>query len=159
MICTLNQVDKTQLGQLSYALSRRFAWIRVGVPEDLNRFIVDIFEQLGYLSTPKDYTLPNPIADMWQEVNNLRELGGAPIIDFLRLAKALKPDLDLLSSPDGNSAMQKVFVDCFSVTVTPLLDGIRELDAKELTERLSSAWHLEEKYRKKLTIIVRDLAI
>ena len=39
LVCTLNTYDKASLFQMSYALSRRFAWIYLGAPTDLAAFV------------------------------------------------------------------------------------------------------------------------
>lgn len=159
MICTLNQVDKTQLGQVSYALSRRFAWIRIGVPEDLKSFILDILEQQGLLKSTKDVNLPSPAADMWASVNVVREIGGAPIIDFIKLISNLAPSVDLLSSPAGNPKLQNVMILALGASVLPLLDGIRRVDAENLHSKLTAAWHLEQGQQNQLRVCLMELAL
>lgn len=159
MICTLNQVDKTQLGQLSYALSRRFAWIRIGIPDNPHHFLVDILERLGFLKAKKDYNASNPIADMWVEVNKVRELGGAPFIDMIKLLRELDEGIDLLSDPANNQAYQELLIHSFAASVSPLLDGIRTMEADELVSAIAKAWSLDISKIKSLKLYIDELAI
>ena len=88
MICTLNQADKSQLEQVSLAMTRRFTWIRIGVPSDIRSFVHTMLAKLALLKCPYSELLPNPVADAWRIVGGFRELGAAPAIDFLKLASA-----------------------------------------------------------------------
>lgn len=156
MLCTLNQVDKSQLEQISFALSRRFTWIRIGVPEDLGEFVRAMVEKNGLLKGANDAALPNPIAAMWQIVNEYRELGGAPALDFIRLAGSIDPALDFLAPL--TPAAQEVFILVLASTFLPLLDGISRSEANECSERIASAWSLSEVNAKDLNRRFMDLA-
>lgn len=134
LITTLNTVDKSQLGQLSYALSRRFAWIKIGVPEDLNKFVLRVLER------EDEPALPNPVADLWSAVNNVRQIGGAPIIDLIKTAKELDDGIDLLTIP--NEELQEILITVTSMYILPLLDGIRRKEAEILIELIAGSWRL-----------------
>ena len=140
MLCTLNQVDKTQLEQISFALSRRFTWIRIGIPEDPRAFVREQAAKRGLLKGANDAALPNPVADMWVAINRYRELGGAPAIDFLKLAASMEPDIDFLAAP--NPVAQETFTLVMASTFLPLLDGITRAEARECSEAISLAWGL-----------------
>lgn len=140
MLCTLNQVDKTQLEQISFALSRRFTWIRIGIPEDPRAFVREMLVKLGLLKGANDAALPNPIADMWTIVNRHRELGGAPVIDFLRLASGVDDSIDFLAAP--SSSAQDTFILVLASTFLPLLDGISRAEAMECSAAVTAAWGL-----------------
>jgi 5-methylcytosine-specific restriction enzyme B len=139
LIATINTVDKSQLGQISYALSRRFAWIKIGVPKD-------IFESTRILmGREADKHLPNPIAEMWAAVNRIRKIGGAPIIDCIKTLKEMEPTLDLLSVP--NDSYQDYLLIVVQMYILPLLDGIRQNEAYSFAEQLKNSWSLSiEKY-------------
>jgi hypothetical protein len=140
MLCTLNQVDKTQLEQISFALSRRFTWIRIGIPEDPKAFVRDMLAKLGLLHGANDPALPNPVAAMWEIVNRHRELGGAPVIDFLKLASGVDENIDFLAAP--NAAAQETFILVMASTFLPLLDGISRAEAMDCAAAISQAWGL-----------------
>ncbi|OUM89018.1 AAA family ATPase [Parageobacillus thermoglucosidasius] len=139
IIATINTVDKSQLGTISYALSRRFAWIKVGVPDDLYGFVRSI------LNRPDEENAPNPIADMWVAVNKIRPIGGAPIIDFIKTAQIMKPDIDLLTEP--NDELQDLLIANLEMYILPLLDGIRQIQAETFITELSESWKLGDKKR------------
>ncbi len=140
MLCTLNQVDKSQLEQISFALSRRFTWIRIGIPDDPAAFVRGQIEKLGLLKGRADADLPNPVADMWLIANRHRELGGAPVIDFLRLAAAMGPEIDFLSEPTLQA--QETYIVVMASTFLPLLDGISRAEAMDCAAAIISAWGL-----------------
>ncbi len=141
MLCTLNQVDKTQLEQISFALSRRFTWIRIGIPEDPRSFVREMLDQFGLLRGANDAAHPNPIADMWAIVNQYRELGGAPVRDFLRLASGVDGTIDFLAIP--TAAVQDTFILVLASTFLPLLDGISRAEAMACSMAIKQAWGLQ----------------
>lgn len=157
MICTLNQIDKTQLGQVSYALTRRFAWIRIGAPENLRDFVVEMLDRNSLLKGAKDSSLANPTADMWEKVNAIREIGGAPIIDFIRLAAKMDETIDFLAVPSPET--QGTFLMALGAAVLPLLDGIRRREAEDLLEGVSTSWGLDSQRKAALARYVLDLAV
>jgi len=147
LICTLNTYDKTQLGQISYALSRRFAWIKVGVPVDPDAFVEEIAAMLG-VPTPAA-ALVNPIGTMWKTVNAVREIGGAPIVDFIKAVRAIDPTADLFALPAGTRLL--AFISAFRMCVLPLMDGISQIDASEMASRISQDWVLDAATSETLT--------
>ena len=130
----LNTVDKTQLGQLSYALSRRFAWIKIGVPEDLIEFTTIFMNRVG------DISFPNPIADLWSAVNEIRPIGGAPIIDVIRTIEEMDSNVDFLTNPDDN--YQDLLLSSLTMYILPLLDGISRREAEAFVDSISDCWGL-----------------
>ena len=142
MICTLNTADKNQLEQVSLAMTRRFTWIRIGVPTDLRSFVQTMLAKLALLKAPYDDLLPNPVADAWQIVCGFRELGPAPAIDFLKLAASVDKSIDFLASPLPST--QRVFIAAFAATFIPLLDGISKDEAVDMALALSVAWKLSD---------------
>ncbi|SAI72944.1 5-methylcytosine-specific restriction enzyme B [Bordetella ansorpii] len=139
LICTLNTYDKTQLGQISYALSRRFAWIKVGAPADLDVFVSEMANRIG-VAVPNPIPV-NPIGAMWRSVNTIREIGGAPIVDFIRTIQALDPAADLFALPAGATA--EPFLSAFRMCVLPLMDGLSPREAGDLATGISAEWALD----------------
>lgn len=134
IIATLNTVDKSQLGQISYALTRRFAWIKVGIPEDLEDFILSIINRIS------EKGKPNPLVDLWSEINKIRQIGGAPIIDCIKTIRELSPDLDILTQPDEQ--YQRILIMVTSMYIIPMLDGIREREGIEFVTNIAEKWNL-----------------
>lgn len=148
LICTLNTYDKTQLGQISYALSRRFAWIKVGAPSDPDDFTAQMAQRLG--ATVPAQIPSNPVGAMWRAVNALREIGGAPIVDFIRTARSLDPAVDLFAIPTG--AVTDTFLSAFRMCVLPLMDGLSPREAADLAAGISTAWTLDSARASRLAL-------
>lgn len=157
LVCTLNQVDKSQLEQISFALQRRFVWIRVGVPDDLHEFVRTMLGRLGLLKGANDPALPNPLGEMWAIVNRRRELGGAPVIDFMRLAAAMDSTIDFLAQP--SAATQGIFVVALGATFIPMLDGMTRGEAQACADEISAAWLLASGLKSELTTRLMEVAV
>ena len=150
IIATLNTVDKSQLSQISYALSRRFAWIRVDVPADQERFVEEIIvrEQASALRP-----LITQITDMWCTVNSIREIGGAPIIDFIKMVSAMWEEALGETSQDRSTA---TLMSALSMVILPLLDGISVTEAEQLQTGLNEEWCLDQEMQSLLTDLIMD---
>jgi 5-methylcytosine-specific restriction enzyme B len=157
IVCTLNTVDKSSLGQISYALARRFTWIKIGVPEDLVGFVFQILTKEG-LTKGKAQETENPVATMWSRVNKVREIGGAPIIDFIKIAHQMKTDIDFQVVP-GDDDTRDVFLAALRMFFLPLLDGIQRSEANQLKEGIASAVGFGEKHKSLLGIDLDDIAL
>jgi MoxR-like ATPase len=154
LICTLNTYDKTQLGQISYALSRRFAWIKVGAPSDLDAFVREMAGRLGV--TVPIPTPANPIGAMWRAVNTAREIGGAPIVDFLKTLRALDHDVDPFAPPFGGAA--EAFLSAFRMCVLPLMDGLSPREASDLANSVAASWGLDAERAERLNLDCREFS-
>ena len=49
IVATINSMDKAALYQMSFALTRRFGWIYVDVPSDLQGFLLAVMRRLGFI--------------------------------------------------------------------------------------------------------------
>jgi MoxR-like ATPase len=148
LICTLNTYDKTQLGQISYALSRRFAWIKVGAPSDPDKFVEEIAGRLG--TAVPNPAPANPVGAMWRAVNAAREIGGAPIVDFIKTLRAIDNRIDPFAQPVGAAA--DAFLSAFCMCVLPLMDGLSPRQATELANAVALAWALDANRAARLTL-------
>jgi MoxR-like ATPase len=140
LICTLNQIDKTQLEQISFALQRRFVWIRIGIPDNLEHFVFSMLRKFNCISEEQEQPSRIPLADFWRAINKCRELGGAPVIDFIKLAHGMKPEIDFLVAPDTDT--QNIYMLAMAATFLPLLDGISKAEAHSCASEVASAWGL-----------------
>jgi 5-methylcytosine-specific restriction protein B len=154
LICTLNTYDKTQLGQISYALSRRFAWIKVGAPTDPDKFTEQMASRLG-ITVPTPIPA-NPVGAMWRAVNAAREIGGAPIVDFLKTLCALDHGIDPFAQPAGVAA--DAFLSAFSMCVLPLMDGLSPREATDLATNVAAAWALDANRAARLTLDCKEFS-
>jgi len=130
LICTINSIDKASLYQMSYALTRRFAWIYVPVPQDTSSFVRE-FTEIGLGGEQED----NPLGRMWAEVNRVREIGAAPVIDMIRYIRttnnALNFQAQLSSETDA-----VLYGDALEVCMLPMLDGILREEGERLSDIL-----------------------
>src|SRR5262249_3754276 len=89
LLATINSLDKASLYQMSYALMRRFAWIHVDVPADIDSFIRDY--ALAHGNAPPSPVSVSPLGVVWRAVIQVRRLGPAPFIDVIRYCRASDP--------------------------------------------------------------------
>ena len=142
IIATINSIDKAALYQMSFALTRRFGWIYIDTPRDLNGFLFEIMVRLG-LARPEDKPEgPIPLVHVWEAVNRARVIGPAPVIDMIKTIHAMDSNVDLLVSPTGNQAA--FYLDSFFMYVLPMLDGILRREASEITKAIRDALRLSE---------------
>lgn len=139
LLATINTVDKASLYQMSYALSRRFAWILIDVPSDLIGFIID------YLIFKKRFTedrdplpITLPLATIWAAVNHVRPLGAAPIIDIIELCYATDNEFNFSRTPP-TVEQQAAYLNGFYAFLLPLLDGILRSDAEHIGKSVAAA--------------------
>jgi 5-methylcytosine-specific restriction protein B len=141
LIATINSIDKASLYQMSYALSRRFAWIYVDAPSDTAGFIKDYLEKARGQET-RAVATPPPLASIWSAVNQVRLIGAAPVIDAIQAMERLTPGLDLLAAPEGDA--QVAYLDVFDLYFLPLLDGILSHEAEAIAIGVSGALGLAD---------------
>lgn len=132
LIATINTIDKASLYQLSYALTRRFAWIFLDKPEDTNRFVRDYCTARTAVQAPPAIPHTIPLARIWDVVNQVRPIGPAPIIDIIMMCAAEMPDFDFFRAPDDK--MRGLYLDGFFAFLLPMLDGILRDDANGIAE-------------------------
>lgn len=140
LIATINTIDKAGLFRMSYALSRRFAWIFVDVPTDLDAFVGEFLGRRAGapLATPAGGFA---LANMWRSVNDLRPLGAAPFIDMINHCRAVETTFDFQVSPVAERQID-VYLDAFRVHVMPMLDGLIRIDLESLGNEVLSVLNL-----------------
>ena len=119
---------------MSYALSRRFAWIYLDVPEDLQGFITQYSADRGWQGDPLLMTDPNgqpsPLARIWGAINDVRAIGPAPIIDVIEFCK------DILVSPQWDQTnWPTALLYALTTFIVPQMEGI----SREQSQALSDA--------------------
>lgn len=138
LIATINSIDKSSLYQMSYALTRRFAWIYVDVPDDLDQFISD------YLNL-KEISFEGascPVAEIWRTINDYRPIGPAPIIDWINAILAMDESFNLFAKPDNIQC--EMYIDGFEMFLLPMLDGLFKDAANRIATSICSALSLDD---------------
>lgn len=133
IIATINTIDKASLYQMSYALSRRFAWIFVDVPADLDGFVRDILAKQGITAAVPDGGFV--LKRIWEAVNKYRPMGPAPFIDVIGHCRAADETFDFSAPPTADAA--RTYLDAFRVHVMPMLDGLLKSDLQAIAIEVS----------------------
>ena len=131
IFATINSIDKASLYQMSYALTRRFAWIYLDVPTDLNDFLQQYLarEQIQEVGSQS-----LPLARVWQAVNAVRLIGPAPVIDMIKVMREMDSGLDFSAEPTEEQAA--IYLDGFDMFFLPMLDGIYRDGAQAITQAI-----------------------
>ena len=143
IIATINTVDKASLYQMSYALSRRFAWVFVDVPVNLADFVRRYVGRRGGKLSAGD----PPLARIWSAVNELRPLGAAPFIDIISYCLTDDANFDFAAEPGTAAAGNVSYLDAFKVFVVPMLDGLIEDQLQRLADVVCETLHVDETTR------------
>ena len=144
LICTLNTYDKASLFQMSYALSRRFAWVYLGAPDDLAAFVREWTAREGWSEDPLAQASVDDggpaIVKIWSAINDIRAVGPAPIIDVMATARHLAFPKD----GDHNAMNWKVAAaHALNLFVTMQMEGISQDQAGSLGDAIEDALKLD----------------
>jgi hypothetical protein len=93
---------------------------------------------------------------MWRAVNTAREIGGAPIADFLRTLRALDLRVDAFAPPAGAAA--DAFLSAFRMCILPLMDGLSPREAADLASSVAAAWALDASRANRLIMDCREFS-
>ena len=124
---------------MSYALTRRFAWIYIDAPTNLDSFLFEFFDKEKILCGPNDGFA---LAEIWREVNQIRVVGPAPILDMIRIMRSIDINFNFSSRPNKQSA--SVYLDAFDMFLLPMLDGIFKEAAERIIQRLIQILDLQD---------------
>ena len=158
ILATINSIDKASLYQMSYALTRRFAWIYVDAPQDMNAFLEEYLSRKGLLKAAVATSTP-PIVAIWAGVNAVRPVGAAPVIDIIKAVAAIDPSIDFLKPANESSAT--AYMDGFFMFLMPMLDGILRHQAEQVAASCVAALGLSPDSEGAVALTARllDMAI
>jgi len=142
IIATINSIDKAALYQMSFALTRRFGWIYVDVPSDLQNFLLALMRKWNIVGEESSPTGEMALTRIWRAVNGVRVIGPAPILDMLKTILAIEGETDFLHAPNNDQAT--AYLDGFYMYVLPMLDGILQNGAREIAIAVREALGLAE---------------
>ncbi|CCU78693.1 enzyme; Degradation of DNA [Halanaerobium saccharolyticum subsp. saccharolyticum DSM 6643] len=79
IIATMNTLDKTSLYEMSYAFMRRFAFVPVPIPEEIDKELLEnYFDKWG-----EDTNDTKNIVELWSTINDYRKIGPAIVKDII----------------------------------------------------------------------------
>lgn len=81
IIATMNTIDKASLYEMSYAFMRRFAFIPVGIPKNINSDLIERYLDVWNMDT---YPNVDTLTAIWKLINNYRKIGPAIVEDIAR---------------------------------------------------------------------------
>lgn len=142
IIATINSMDKAALYQMSFALTRRFGWIYVDVPSDLQGFLLAIMRRWGLIGEDVESNDEMALMRIWRAVNAVRVIGPAPILDMLKTIREIDSGTDFLREPTRDEAT--AYLDGFYMYLLPMLDGILNADAVVVAASVAQALGLAE---------------
>jgi len=157
LIATINSIDKASLYQMSYALARRFGWVYVDAPRDLDAFVVEFARRDGLLTIDPPQGTATPLGALWRAINEVRVIGPAPIIDLMKTVAMLSPDVDFTTAP--SAAQRTSYIDGIELYLVPMLDGILAHQAEAIAESGVAALGLDQEQADYLKRRFADLAI
>lgn len=121
IIGTMNTYDKTSLYEMSYAFMRRFAFIPVGVPKNIDKDLVAKYLNIWGIEDKSinNVDLKEGLAEVWNIINKYRRVGPAIIEDIARYV-----------SVEGD------YTSAVILYVLPQFEGVMENDIKKFAEEL-----------------------
>lgn len=117
IIGTMNTVDKASLFEMSYAFMRRFAFIPVGIPRNINETLVRRYLMMWNIT---DYSYTKELTEIWKLINEYRKIGPAIIGDIARY-----------TAYDGD------FISALMLYVLPQFEGVAEHRIEQFIQKLA----------------------
>lgn len=116
IVGTMNTLDKASLYEMSYAFMRRFAFIPVGVPEQITISLVSKYLAIWKMDS---YNSIETLQFIWEKINNYRKVGPAIIKD---IANYTNYNTD--------------FTSAIILYVLPQFEGLMEYQIEEFTTEM-----------------------
>ena len=157
IIATINSIDKASLYQMSYALSRRFGWVYIDAPTDTRAFVTQYLGRDGPGETEPPLDVECPLADFWTQINLVRPLGPAPIIDSIETIRQMDSEAEFFGR--ASASMKTFLLDAIDMVFLPLLDGIPTLDGDTLAEESVRIFELDEKQANRIRDRMKSVAV
>lgn len=142
IIATINSIDRASLYQMSFALMRRFGWIYVDAPRDLQSFLLAVMRKWGWIEVESNSVDEMALTQVWKTVNAVRVIGPAPMLDMLKTIRQIESDVDFLRVPEPDEAM--AYLDGFYMYLLPMLDGILHREARDIATGVRRALGIVE---------------
>lgn len=157
LIATINSIDKASLYQMSYALARRFGWVYVDAPRDLDGFVIEFARREGLLTNDPPQNAATPLGALWRAINQVRAIGPAPVIDLMKTVAMLSPGIDFTTAPSPEQCSS--YIDGIELYLVPMLDGILAHEAEAIADAGIEALGLDNNQASYLKRRFAELAI
>ncbi|MCL9818394.1 MrcB family domain-containing protein [Natronocalculus amylovorans] len=122
LLATMNTYDKTSLYQMSYAFMRRFAFVPVSIPSEIDDELIQEYAEAWYENPISDETAAIT-AELWETINEVRAIGPAIIRDMLSQVR------------DRESSE---FTDALIMYVMPQLEGLPKRKQRSFPEKVAA---------------------
>jgi len=122
LLATMNTYDKTSLYQMSYAFMRRFAFVPVSIPPEIDSELIQEYAEVWYGSRVSDETA-TITTELWKTINEVRTIGPAIV-------------RDILSEVRGRESPE--FTDALIMYVMPQLEGLPKTDQRDFPEKIAA---------------------
>ena len=139
LIGSINTFDKASLYEMSYAFMRRFAFIPIGIPRDINEELVNSYLPLWGI---EEYNYSSTLTTIWRYINEYRQIGPAIIED---IAHFTQESMDFTSAvilyvlPQFEGLMDEEIL-----TFIEKLGGVEEIDKSRLLHFAIDFFHIKE---------------
>ncbi len=86
IIGTMNTFDKTSLYEMSYAFMRRFAFVPINVPNNINKDLIDKYLKIWKIKDKvfNEISIADGLTELWKIINKYRIIGPAIIEDIAK---------------------------------------------------------------------------
>lgn len=143
IIATMNTYDKTSLYEMSYAFMRRFAFVPVEIPKNIDDNLIR--EYLKRWNLEEDEQINRNISKLWSLINEKRKIGPAIVEDMYKYVQQSKGDyassIILYVLPQFEGLDEQKLVDF--VKEIRELDFIR-IDAKRIALFVADFFNIDE---------------
>lgn len=133
IIATMNTFDKTSLYEMSYAFMRRFAFIPIDVPTNIDAGVIKKYVNIWNFTVDDD--ICSNLSELWTIINKKRKIGPAIIEDIYKYVKDTNP-------PD--------FMNALIMYVLPQFEGLLEENQVDFIKEIASLDFMDKIDRLKL---------
>ncbi|MFW6243289.1 MAG: AAA family ATPase, partial [bacterium] len=144
IIATMNTFDKASLYEMSYAFMRRFAFVPVPIPEEL-----DINDYLDYwdISQKNKKNYKDNLNELWKAINDVRKVGPAIMKDILKF----------LITYDEKEEKNKRYISAIISYVLPQFEGLRKDKIDDFKDNLKELSFISENdVKERLSSFIKD---
>ncbi|MGQ4876233.1 MAG: AAA family ATPase [Promethearchaeia archaeon] len=146
IIATMNTYDKSSLYEMSYAFMRRFAFILLDIPKEINENILEKYLDLWNINVPSSESddLKKNIAKLWNIINKYRKIGPAIVEDIIRFVS------------EGD---ERDYSGALILYVFPQFEGLDYKEIDDFLKNLSNLDFLDENNKKEINNYLKNFFI